>query len=75
MSLISEVRSGLQLNKGRWPLISKRAGVSYSWLTKFAQGRIANPGARQLESVEAALREPVADQAPAESDTAGASHA
>jgi len=75
MSLISEVRSGLQLNKGRWPLISRRAGVSYSWLTKFAQGRIANPGARQLESVEAALREPMAGQPPAESDTAGASHA
>lgn len=57
MSLISDVRTKLIKKKGAWPAISRQAGVSYSWLTKFAQGKIENPGARQLESVAACLEE------------------
>ncbi|SSW67260.1 hypothetical protein AVE30378_02531 [Achromobacter veterisilvae] len=55
MSMITTVRSQLLARKGSWPAICDRAGVSYSWLTKYAQGKITNPGSRQLEAVARCL--------------------
>ncbi|CAB3660248.1 hypothetical protein LMG26696_03332 [Achromobacter pulmonis] len=55
MSMITTVRSQLLARKGSWPAICEEAGVSYSWLTKYAQGKITNPGSRQLEAVSRCL--------------------
>ncbi len=32
----------LQKLQGRWPEIAEHLGFSYSWLTKFANGRVPN---------------------------------
>lgn len=34
----------LQARKGSWQAVAAASGVSYSWLSKFANGRIENPG-------------------------------
>jgi hypothetical protein len=52
MSLIISVRTELAARKGEWPDICKQTGVSYWWLTKFAQGRIDNPGVLKLELLQ-----------------------
>ena len=73
MSMITTVRSQLLARKGSWPAICDRAGVSYSWLTKYAQGKITNPGSRQLEAVARCL-ENSGDQAVAVVPTDTAPH-
>lgn len=45
----------LQDCKGDLPRISREASVSYSWITKFASGRIENPGYETLRRLNAAL--------------------
>ena len=45
----------LQSCKGDLPRISREASVSYSWITKFASGRIENPGYETLRRLDAAL--------------------
>jgi transcriptional regulator with XRE-family HTH domain len=35
--------------------LSKKTGVSYSWLTKFVDGRIQNPTVGNLEKLEKAF--------------------
>jgi len=57
MSLISSVRSELLSRKGEWPRIATATSNSYSWLCKFAQGRMTNPGVRRLEAIDKYLRE------------------
>lgn len=52
MSLTANVRQELLIRKGQWPEISRQTGCSYSWITKFAQGRIRNPGAAALETLD-----------------------
>jgi len=44
INLDSKVLSMLNAKKGDWQAISEAAGVSYSWLSKFANGHIPNPG-------------------------------
>jgi hypothetical protein len=44
--------------KGDWVDIAKRADVSYSWITKFANNKIPNSGTRTIKKVLAVL-EPV----------------
>ena len=51
MTFAGTIQAELQARKGDWPKISADTGVSYWWLTKFAQGRIGNPGVRHLESL------------------------
>jgi len=43
-SLDAEVLAALKERKGDWQAVAAGAGVSYSWLSKFANGRIENPG-------------------------------
>lgn len=43
-SLDSEVLAALQSRKGDWQAVAEGSGVSYSWLSKFANGHIKNPG-------------------------------
>jgi len=45
----------LQRRKGDWEAIADDSGVSYSWLCKFAQDKIKNPGVRTLHGLEVAL--------------------
>lgn len=49
MSLVMTVRTELLARKGDWPEMCRQTGISYWWLTKFAQGRIDNPGVVKLE--------------------------
>lgn len=55
-SLDIEVRSLLESKRGEWRTIAIDAGVSYSWLSKFACGRIENPGYATLRRVLMLLR-------------------
>jgi transcriptional regulator with XRE-family HTH domain len=38
------VRAALGARKGDWQQIAEQADVSYSWLSKFYNGHIDNPG-------------------------------
>lgn len=49
MSTIDSVRARLAAQKGDWPQICREAQLTYWWLTKFAQGRIAEPGHAKIE--------------------------
>jgi hypothetical protein len=49
MSIITSIRAELLARKGTWRDICNDTHLSYWWLTKFAQGRISNPGATNLE--------------------------
>lgn len=53
---IDECRALLNSRKGEWPKLARSAKVSYSWLCKFAQGKMGNPGVRPIERLSAALR-------------------
>ena len=52
MSLVTTIRTELLARKGSWPFICRETGISYWWLTKFAQGRVENPRIRVLEKLE-----------------------
>lgn len=62
-SLVDDTRARLVKFNGRYPEISRKADVSYSWLTKFAQGRATNPTMRNLEPLQRALDELEQEQA------------
>jgi len=46
---VDEAFSRLQAVRGKWKQISDDTGLDYSWLTKFGQRKIKNPGARKIE--------------------------
>ena len=54
-SLVDDTRARLVKFHGRYPEIGRMANLSYSWLTKFAQGRATNPTMRNLEALQHAL--------------------
>lgn len=45
----------LKARKGEWQAVANASGVSYSWLSKFANGRIDNPGFATLMKLHDAL--------------------
>jgi len=47
-SLDTEVLLSLERRKGEWKRIADESGVSYSWISKFANGHIPNPGFQTL---------------------------
>lgn len=51
------LKTQLIRKKGCWKAIARQSGMSYSWLSQFANDRIPNPGVRSLKKLEAALRE------------------
>lgn len=53
MSTVTQIRTSLQARKGDWPAICSHTGLSYWWLTKFAQGRIREPGLSKIERLQA----------------------
>lgn len=56
-----EVRRLLGARKGEWQAIASQTGISYSWLSKFFNGHIENPGYQTLKALHEHLR---ATQAP-----------
>ena len=54
---ITIARSKLDGVKGRWETVAARSGVSYSWLSKFFNGHVENPGANTLQRVIVACDE------------------
>lgn len=55
---IESTRERLLKHKGEFPAISKKAAVSYSWLSKFSRGdRGQRPGFDQMTKLTAALDE------------------
>jgi hypothetical protein len=49
MNILQDVIDALNARKGDWPKIAADNDVSYSWLTKLAQGKIPNPGVTTVE--------------------------
>jgi hypothetical protein len=45
----------LNSRRGQWQMVARASGVSYSWLSKFACGRINNPGYSTLKKMHASL--------------------
>ena len=45
----------LQASRGHWPEIARNAGVSYSWIVKFANEKIPDPRIGSLERLQVAL--------------------
>lgn len=45
------VREALISRKGDWQVIAEESGVSYSWLSKFVNGHIDNPGFGTLKKL------------------------
>ena len=64
-----DVRAALERRRGDWKRIAKESGVSYSWLSKFANHKIANPGFDTLKAVHAVTT--AAAPAAAAQDAAG----
>ena len=50
-----KVRALLMRRKGSWTTVARNAGVSYSWVTKFAAGHFENPGIGTLMRLHGAL--------------------
>jgi transcriptional regulator with XRE-family HTH domain len=52
---VQAIKAALESRKGDWQTIASRAQVSYSWLSKFVNGHIPNPGIATLKAVKTAL--------------------
>jgi transcriptional regulator with XRE-family HTH domain len=63
ISLDTNVRDALVARKGDWQRIANESGVSYSWLSKFVNGHIDNPGFGTLKRLHAHLIAPASGQA------------
>lgn len=73
-SLDTDVRAALESRKGDWQAVAAGSGVSYSWISKFMNGHIDNPGFGTLKALHAFLAppEPISHQpAPAEASQEG----
>jgi transcriptional regulator with XRE-family HTH domain len=49
------VRGLLNARRGEWESIARKAGVSYSWVSKFMNDHIPNPGNTTLRKLRAWL--------------------
>lgn len=58
----STLRSRLIARKGEWAAIAQASGVSHSWISKFVNGHIPNPGLQTLTSIDACLNGERAEQ-------------
>ena len=48
---IQSARIELTARKGEWPTICRATGLTYWWVTKFAQGKIVEPGVTRIEKL------------------------
>lgn len=51
------VREALKKARGDWLAIAEESRVSYSWLSKFVNGHINNPGFQTLKKLSECLAE------------------
>jgi transcriptional regulator with XRE-family HTH domain len=51
----TSIKAQLVLRRGEWLEIAKQAGVSHSWISKFVNGHIPNPGYATLLKLSEAL--------------------
>lgn len=51
----SRVREQLAGLRGEWKRVADASGVSYSWISKFMNGHIPNPGTRTLNRLQGSL--------------------
>lgn len=49
------IKGQLELRRGEWLEIANKAGVSHSWISKFMNGHIPNPGYATLRKLSEAL--------------------
>ena len=63
--LDDEVRRLLDVHRGDWPAVADASRVSYSWISKFARGKIANPGYATLKRLCMHLKRRPPPQLPA----------
>lgn len=52
---LTPIKQELVARRGNWAPILSHTGLSMSWLSKFANGRITNPGVVTIEKLQAAL--------------------
>lgn len=52
---LEDLKKRLERYRGHWPEISRRANVSYSWITKLMQGYVDNPRVVECERVRQVL--------------------
>jgi transcriptional regulator with XRE-family HTH domain len=55
----AQVRALLLQRKGEWKRIADESRVSYSWISKFVNGHIKNPGFATLSGLHAYLTTPL----------------
>lgn len=53
MMSIDSLREELRARRGTWREICEATGISYWWMTKFANGRFAEPGVSKIEALRA----------------------
>lgn len=53
--LDQQVKAALSARKGQWEEVATQTGVSYSWISKFMNGHIKNPGFATLKSLHSVL--------------------
>lgn len=52
---VNKILLQVEKHRGDWPALAREAGVTYSWLTKFAAKTIPGPRIVTLQKLEAAL--------------------
>lgn len=63
--LDTDVRAALEQRRGDWQTIARESGVSYSWISKFVNGHIPNPGFTTLKDLHGYLvKQQAADAEP-----------
>jgi transcriptional regulator with XRE-family HTH domain len=60
--LAQEVRDLLDCHRGQWKAIAAATDVSHSWLSKYARGKILNPGYATLRRLQSHLKDIPAPQ-------------
>lgn len=50
------VRAALERRKGDWQTVAVGSGVSYSWISKFMNGHVRNPGFTTLTKLHGFLK-------------------
>jgi transcriptional regulator with XRE-family HTH domain len=55
---VAPIREALKGRLGFWRQISSESGVSYSWISKFVNGKIPNPGVETLRALRDTLARP-----------------
>lgn len=55
MSTVESLIAAAQKHKGDWVALAAESGVSYSWMTKFAQGHIPDPRISTVKKLTTAL--------------------